>query len=74
VRTIDPAPAIARQAHRLLSEGCMFNHQRTQGVMRIFSSGDPQSLAQLLLPLSGEEAPVTRVNWEDQTLLRFDRA
>ncbi len=63
VRTIDPAPAIARQTARLLDQHGWLNPAMAQGQLRIFTSGDPASLNTLLPRLLGEAGPVTQVAW-----------
>ena len=68
VRTIDPAPAIARQTHRLLTERNRLNPEESPGEMQFFTSGDPSTLRPLLLHLLGETGPVTQVVWTNLKL------
>jgi glutamate racemase len=63
VRTIDPAPAIARQAQRLLEGEGLLNPSGSPGKMTIYTSGDPQKFAELLPKLLGETCTVYHVFW-----------
>lgn len=63
VRTIDPAPAIARQVRRLLEQNGFLNPSEKVGAMQFHTSGDPEALAGLLPRLLGEAGPVERVTW-----------
>jgi glutamate racemase len=63
VRTIDPAPAIARQVRRLLEQNGFLNPSAKGGTMQFHTSGDPEALAGLLPRLLGEAGPVERVTW-----------
>ena len=74
VRTIDPAPAIARQTIRLLSKGHMLNQQDSQGNLQLFSSSDPQKLIQFSPPSHDEETSVNRLTWNGETLCLVDGA
>jgi glutamate racemase len=74
VRTIDPAPAIARQTHRLLTERNRLNPEESPGEMQFFTSGDPSTLRPLLLHLLGETGPVTQVVWTNLKLKKVPLA
>lgn len=63
VRTIDPAPAIARQVRRLLEQRELLNPSGGQGAMQFYTSGDPITLAGLLPQLLGEDGLVQQVYW-----------
>lgn len=63
VRTIDPAPAIARQVRRLLEQRELLNPSGEQGAMQFYTSGDPITLAGLLPQLLGEDGLVQQVYW-----------
>jgi glutamate racemase len=63
VRTIDPAPAIARQTRRLLTERNQLNPEESPGKMQFFTSGEPSTLRPLLLHLLGETGPIIQVAW-----------
>ncbi|HSM71313.1 MAG TPA: glutamate racemase [Anaerolineales bacterium] len=69
VRVIDPAPAVARQAQRLLEAGGMLNESESQGRIKLFTSGDPQVLKSQLPLLLGEEGEVERVEWDNDSEL-----
>lgn len=59
VRVIDPAPAVAKQAQRLLEAGGM----QSRGNVKLYTSGDPVALKSILPKLLGEEGEVERVEW-----------
>ena len=63
VRVIDPAPSVARQAGRLLEAGGMKNQSKSKGVVRLYTSGDPESLKSMLPMLLGESGEVQRAAW-----------
>ena len=62
VRVIDPAPAVARQAGRLLGEK-QGTRERGEGILRVLTSGEPAALERLLPRLIGESRPVEGVQW-----------
>ena len=63
VRVIDPAPAVAKQVGRLLEAGGMLNESDMKGMVRLFTSGDPEALKSQLPLLLGEDGEVERVEW-----------
>jgi len=65
VRTIDPAPAIARQAQRLLEAEGLLVPSESPGKMTFYTSGDPKKFAELLPKLLGETGSVQQVKWND---------
>jgi glutamate racemase len=65
VRVIDPAPAVARQARRLL-EGKAWG-EGGSGRVRYLTSGEPRSLEKLLPRLVGENPPVEKVSGIDNS-------
>jgi glutamate racemase len=67
VRTIDPAPAIARQVRRVLSERDLLNASPVPGEVRYFTSGDPAAMQALLPRLLGTEGAVHGLKWESDT-------
>jgi len=67
VHTIDPAPAVARQTHRLLEEHDLLNPSDTPGSVHFFTSGDHETFAAVLPLLLGETGLVSMVAW-DETL------
>ncbi|MGZ6316674.1 MAG: glutamate racemase, partial [Anaerolineales bacterium] len=69
VRVIDPAPAVARQALRLLDGSNLRRQPGSLGQLQFFTSGPAASLDLLLPRLLGEVGPVTSLQWEsDRTL------
>jgi glutamate racemase len=65
VRVIDPAPAVARQAARLLDEhGLRSEPGALPPTLRYVTTGAPEALAAALPRLLGEAAPVDRLCWE----------
>jgi glutamate racemase len=72
VRTIDPAPAIARQTQRLLSEHAWLNPGETAGKLQLFTSGVPAALEVLLPRLLGEAGHVSGLAWQDQGLVNIE--
>jgi len=69
IRIIDPAPAVARQARRLLSQCGLLNLNANQGSVTYYTSGDPATFEKRLKSLLGESAPVAKVYWQDSTSL-----
>lgn len=65
VRTIDPAPAIARQARRLLEAKGLLNPNGSVGNLTFYTSGDHKKFAELLPKLLGEIGPVKQVKWNN---------
>jgi len=65
VRVIDPAPAVARQAGRLLEVGRIRNQSESKGSVMFFTSGDPESLKSMLPMLLGESGEVHHARWLD---------
>jgi glutamate racemase len=68
VRVIDPAPAVARQAQRLLeAEGK--ENDGGEGRVRFYTSGEEAKVESLLPMLLREEGKVERLNWAGETEL-----
>lgn len=65
VRVIDPAPAVARQAGRILDALELRHPQHAPGEASYLTSGDPAFFQALLLKLIGENAPASRVCWDE---------
>lgn len=63
VRVIDPAPAVAKQAQRLLEAGGMKSKSESRGDVKFYTSGDPASLKSMLPKFLGEDGEVRRVEW-----------
>ncbi|MCU0488955.1 MAG: glutamate racemase [Anaerolineales bacterium] len=74
IRVIDPAPAVARQTRRLLTEQNLLNKslpcetetESKQDLVRIFTTGNDQKLTELVPQLLGETWSVEPVYWLDQ--------
>ncbi len=65
VRVIDPAPSVAKQVKRLLEAGEMVNESKSQGMVKLFTSGDPDVLKSQLPILLGEDGGALSVSkWE----------
>jgi len=63
VRVIDPAPAIAKQTTRLLEGSELRNHSASKGKVKLYTSGDPDALRDLLPTLLEESGEIQRVEW-----------
>lgn len=64
VNVIDPAPAIARQARRLLEGSLLINAGEEPGDLQFYTSGDPGEFSDRLATLLGERGPIRQVYWE----------
>jgi glutamate racemase len=73
VRVIDPAAAIAKQAGRLLEARGMRNKSGTKGVVKFYTSGDPNALKSLLPIFLGEAGEVLRVEWLSDSVVARER-
>ena len=70
VRVIDPAPAVARQTGRLLEARAMRNGSGAKSEVKLYTSGDPETLRSLLPRLLAEKGDVEKVEWiSDDTVL-----
>jgi glutamate racemase len=67
VRVIDPAPAVAKQAKRLLDASGIKTTSNARAEVRFYTSGDAPSLASLLPKLLGENGLVRLVKWVDDS-------
>jgi glutamate racemase len=65
VRVIDPAPAVARQAKRLLEAGGIKKPAGEPAPVRFYTSGDAGALTSILPKFLGESGPVEYVTWKD---------
>ncbi len=65
VRVIDPAPAVAKQAERLLEANGTRNEAGESAQVRFYTSGDADSLASMLPKLLGESGAVEQAVWLD---------
>lgn len=73
VRVIDPAPSVARQVKRLLEAGGTRSDSSVRGVVRFYTSGDPQALKSLLPVLLGESGDVKGVEWKSDSVIARER-
>ena len=71
VRTIDPAPAIARQTRRLLEKYALLRAGDTLGEMLFYTSGIPDRLGELLPLLLGETGRIRQVNWDNDLKIKI---
>lgn len=77
VKVIDPAPAVARQARRLLGlekpantfDPLLEKPDDAAAQTRFFSTGDTQRLAMLLPRLLKVQAPVSALKWHAGVLV-----
>ncbi len=66
VRVIDPAPAVARQAGRLLEQHNWLAPNGSPAALRFITSGDPAQLEALLPRLLGEPGCAEQAAWRTQ--------
>jgi glutamate racemase len=69
VRVIDPAPAVARQTHRLLEQRNLLRNSVTAGQCKFATSGDPAFLETFLDRIGLPSAVVKRVQWNGLRLV-----
>jgi glutamate racemase len=74
VRVIDPAPAVAKQAKRLLEAQGMKSPGGKCAEARLYTSGDVDAFTLLLPKLLGESGPVNPVTWLDDQQVKINRA
>jgi glutamate racemase len=76
VRVIDPAPAVAKQAQRLLEAGGMKSESESRGGVKLYTSGDAELLKSMLPILLRESGEVKKVEWisDEQVDLSADGA
>jgi glutamate racemase len=67
VRVIDPAPAVAKQARRVLEAKGLMNQSDERGEVCFYTSGDPEEFKSLLPILLGEIGEVEKVRWVSDT-------
>ena len=70
VRVVDPAPSVAKQAHRLLEAGEVLNESNIKGKINFFTSGDPEALKSQLPLLLGEAGDVEQIKWVGTNVIR----
>jgi len=73
VRVIDPAPAVAQQAKRLLAASGMKQASRERAAVQFFTSGDIHSFRFLMPKLLGENGSVNPVTWLDDCHVEVNR-
>ena len=72
VRVIDPAPAVARQAARLLEMAGLRDTGTRSGVLRFFTSGEAARLTLQLPTLLGETGEVRQIVWMGKEIHSVD--
>jgi glutamate racemase len=65
VRVIDPAPAVARQAARLIREGDLGGASDGAGEIRYITSGGRSEFKRLISQLLNLDAAVAKFDWEE---------
>lgn len=68
VRVIDPAPAVARQARRVLQERGLYNPDLDHVPLRVMTTADAPALEKLLPRLVGISVPVETLCWQQDQL------
>jgi glutamate racemase len=71
VRVIDPAPAVAKQAKRLLESQRMKSPARGRAEVQLYTSGEKNALISLLPKLLGENGTVHPVTWLDDGRIKI---
>ena len=71
-RVIDPAPAIARQVERVLSQNGLLNSAAASGQVAYLTSGDPLRMKKQIALLLGVAADPRALRWSAGTLLLAD--
>jgi glutamate racemase len=74
VRVIDPAPAIARQVARQLEAHGLTATATHPGQLWMYTSGQPQKLAELVPVMLGENSKVGQVLWKNGRLMAAEGA
>lgn len=64
VQVIDPAPAVARQAARLLQANGWLVSTPPAGPLQFFTTGQPAALMGIIPALLGEDYPVQQAQWQ----------
>ncbi|MGD2252494.1 MAG: glutamate racemase [Anaerolineales bacterium] len=68
VQVIDPSPAIARQAARVLQQRSL-SAAKGMGGVALFTSGDPTKLSRMASLLIGLSAPAKGVSWRNHSVV-----
>lgn len=66
---IDPAPAVARQTARVLTQKDMLSTASKPGSIHFYTSSNPKNLQAITYKLIGLKASIHQVVWNDGTLL-----
>ncbi len=72
VRVVDPSPAIARQAGRLLEQAEAAAGRQGPGRVTFYSSGDAAALARMARRLIGEQGQAVDVRWQEEQVVPLD--
>ena len=65
VRVIDPAPAVARQARRLLEASGLKRPDGPRGQISFYTTGEADAMQTLLPLLLGETGKVGSIQWKN---------
>jgi len=68
VAVIDPAPAVARQAGRLLTKFDLHQRRKKEGQLSFYTTGETQGLDKLLMDLLGLDSHSKALNWAEGNL------
>jgi glutamate racemase len=68
VQVIDPAPAVARQAGRLMDEYMLHAERAEEGEIHFLTTGDVGRMAEMVTALIGVQAPVDQLYWSGDEL------
>lgn len=75
VKVIDPSPAVARQADRLLKEArpaAKISDGLSAGRVQLCTTGDPAAFSKLSAALFGESNPVSQLAWNKGALCQVE--
>jgi len=72
VRVIDPAPAVAKQVHRLLEADGLLNQESANGSIKFYTSADTEALKSRLPILMGDTGDVLQFKWLDHKNISGD--
>jgi glutamate racemase len=68
IAVVDPAPAVARQVERVLSQLDLRSTSSDEGFVRLYSTAVNSTLGPLSSYALGEDLPVVVINWRDSAL------
>lgn len=68
VTLVDPAPAVARQVQRVLTENDTLASVTNQGKVAYFTTGDSQRFGQVIETLLGESVQTCQAHWQGERL------